>query len=290
MTFAALKSLLVSHHSGRIKVVHGHQNLPNINRLSVLISTILLAYAVTPLVNISEREIGIQLFGISFTYDVDLSLPVSLLVAVMAAVGTDWLLREHPNLENQSTVQHWMIPALTTLVIAIPLNTLKIGLEWWAVFAFGGMLLVSVLLAEYIVVDLSNELHAPATVGLTSVSFALYLVMAIAVRAADLRLYIMLPTVFAICFLVVLRTLYLRLGGKWRPGWAVGCALLVSQLAMGLHYLPASPVSFGLALLGAAYALTAFITAVEEQRPANRIWIEPAVMLVIFWAMALILR
>lgn len=267
--------------------VDEHQYLPDVNRLSVLAATILLAYALTPFVNISEREWVLNLPGVFFLFRLNFTSLISVLVAVLAAVGTDWLLRDHPQLSGQTTFQHWILPGLSAWAIGLPLGTLEIGLEWWAVFAFGGLMLVLVFAAEYIVVDLSDARNAPATVGLTAVSFALYLILAIAVRAAGLRLYLLLPTLVFPIALVALRSLYLRLGGHWKFGWSIAIALVIAQFAVGLHYWPVSPLAYGLILVGPAYALTSIAGSFEEGRSWSMTWIEPLLMLIVMWGLAL---
>ncbi len=267
-----------------------HQQLPNADRLSVLASTILLAYAVTPFISLPERQFNLNLPFISFLFRFNMTTLVSILVAVLAAVGIDWLVRSHPHLGRQKTYQHWLLPALTAWVIGVPLNSLSVGVQWWAVFGFGGALLVLVFVSEYIVVDLSDSHHAPATVGLTAVSFALYLILTIAIRAAELRLYQLLPLVALPIFLVALRSLYLRLGGRWCVGWSLAIAIVVAQIATGLHYWPLPPLSFGLVMLGPAYALTNLAGSIEEGRPLRSIWIEPTVMLALMWGLAVIFR
>jgi hypothetical protein len=266
------------------------QNLPDINRLSVLAASILLAYAFTPFIHVPERSLVLQLPGFLFELRVNFSTLVSLLVAALAASGTSWLLHGHPQLGKQHTYQHWLLPALTAWVIGVPLETLAVGLEWWAVFAFGGLLLALVFVAEYIVVDISDARQAPATVGLTAVSFALYLTLAITVRAAGMRLYLVLPALVPTIALVTMRTLYLRLGGRWSLRWSIGIALVVGQVAIGLHYWPISPLAFGMAVLGPAYALTSLAGAIEEGRDWHTLWVEPGIMLVLFWALAVIFR
>ncbi len=266
-----------------------HQNLPDANRLSVLASMILLAYALTPFLRLGGREYTLELPGIVLLFQFNLATIVPILVAALAAVGTDWLLRWHPHLGDQTTFQHWILPALTAWVIGVPLNTLAVSRQWWVVFAFGSALLILVLLAEYIVVDPSDARYAPATVGLTAVSFALYLILSIGMRAAGLRLYLLIPVLVIAMALVSLRTLYLRLGGQWKIYWAVGIAGVVGQFAIGLHYWPLSPLAFGLALLGPAYALTSLAAAIEEGRPLQSLWVEPAVMLIVLWGFALVL-
>ncbi len=266
-----------------------HRNLPDINRLSVLAAVILLAYAFTPLLKFPARSLELQLPGFLFVLTLEATTVVSILAAALAVAGTTWLLHGHPQLGSQRTFQHWLLPGLTAWVIGVPLSTLEPGVQWWAVFAFGGLLLILVFVAEYIVVDIGDTRQAPATIGLTAVSFALYLTLAIAVRAAGLRLYLALPALFAAIGLVSLRSLYLRLGGRWVWAWALGVALVVSQFAMGLHYLPVSPLRYGLLLLGLAYAFTSIAGAVEEGRSWRTFWIEPLLMLAVVWALGFLI-
>jgi hypothetical protein len=265
------------------------QQLPDANRLSVLASTILLAYAVSPFISLPATELNLNLPGAVFSFRLNVGTLVSVLVAALAGVGTDWLLRSHPVIRGQSTLQHWLLPALTAWVIGVPLGSLEISPQWWAVFSLGGTLLILVFVAEYIVVDLSDARQVPATVGLTAVSFALYLILTIAVRAAGLRLYLLLPALVIPIALVTIRTLYLRLGGRWQIGWAIAIALIVGQVAAGLHYWPVTPLSYGLILLGPAYALTSMVGSIEEGRSWRSLWIEPVVMLIFLWALAVIL-
>lgn len=265
-----------------------HRHLPDANRLSVLASTILLAYAIIPFIDTEAQEVAVQLPGIFLEFSITLATMVSFLLAILAAVGSDWLLRSHPRYQQQNTIQHWMIPALTAWAIGVPLNSLAIGAGWWVVFGLGGMLLVLVLVSEYIVLDLSDARNALAALGLTAVSYALYLVLAITVRAAELRLYLLLPALTLPMGLVCLRALYLRLSGRWSVAWAVGIAAVTGQLALGLYYLPLSPLAFGLVLLGPAYALTSAIGSLEEGASGRTLWVEPVVMLAIFWGLALL--
>jgi Protein of unknown function (DUF5656) len=267
-----------------------NRNLPDVNQLSILSSTILLAYALTPFVKVPIRTLNLQLSVVKFSFHLDFTTLVSLLVAALAAVGTEWLLRSHPVAKSQRMVQHWILPALTAWVIGVPLHTLAVGLQWWVVFALGGVLMVLVFIAEYIVVDLSDLLYAPASMVLTALSFALFLFLAIAVWQANLRLYLLLPALVVPVALVSLRTLYLRLGGKWCFAWAVGIAVVIGQMTIGMHYLYPRPLAFGLFLLGPAYALTSLAAALEEGTPTYNYWMEPSVMLGVIWGLGFLVR
>ena len=270
--------------------MQAHQHVPDTNRLSVITATIFLAYALIPFVNLPSQQISLQLPGFLFQMELNFGTVVSILVAILAAAGTDWLIQGHPTAAGAARLPNWLLPALTAWVIGVPLTSLEVSPQWWAVFALGGLLFVLVLLAEYIVVDADDDRFAPASVGLIAVSFALYLVLAISIKGSSLRLYAVLFAIAPTVFLIALRTLYLRCGGKWFYGWAFGITLVIGQVAVGLHYLPLSPLRFGLVLVGLTYALTSLASGIEDHRDEKKIWIEPVIMLVILWGIAFLVR
>lgn len=266
-----------------------HQHLPNANRLSIVTSTILLIYALSLFIQIPAGDVSLQLPGIYIVIPLRFNALLSLLAGVLAAVGTEWMLHDHPEKAGRPTWHHALLPALTALVISVPLNSISSGVQWWAVFALGSVLLVIVFAAEYIVVDLSDANHALATMVLTAISYALALVIAITLKAIGTRVYLSLPGLVLTMGLVSLRTLYLRLGGRWCFVWSIAIAFSVGQIALGLHYLPIRPVPYALLLLGCVYALTTAAGAIEEERSLRTLWIEPAVMMLIIWGLALLL-
>lgn len=266
------------------------QHLPDTNRMSILAAAILLAYALLPFVQIPARGITLQALGINFVFQVNFVTVTGLICAGLAATGTDWLLRGHPHLGKQSTVQHWLLPALTAWVIGVPLSSQPVSWQWWTVMGFGALLLMLVLAAEYIAVDVNDVRYSLASVGLTAVAFALFLVLLIALAASGSRLYVLLPGVALAIFLVSLRTLYLRLAGQWQVTWALTITLVISQFSAALHYWPLLPLQYGLLILGAAYALTHVAGAVVEGRSWRTLWVEPTLMLVILWSIALGMR
>ncbi|NPV78118.1 MAG: hypothetical protein HPY59_17295 [Anaerolineae bacterium] len=275
--------------SERVKMIlmEEHQHLPDANRLSVLTSTILLIYALGLFIRVPAGDVSLQLPGIFVVIPLRFGALLTLLSGLLAAAGTEWLLYDHPERGGQMTWHHGLLPALTALVIGFPLSSISAGPQWWAVFAFGSGLLVIVFAAEYIVVDLSDANHPLATMVLTAISFALLLVITITLKAVGTRLYLLLPGLVIPVALVSLRTLYLRLGGRWCIVWSIAIALSTGQIALGLHYWPLRPLSYGLLVLGPAYALTMAAGAIEEERSWRTLWIEPVVMLAVIWGIAL---
>jgi hypothetical protein len=203
------------------------------------------------------------------------------LVAGLTASGADWLLRTHPAVSQHSTFEHWLVPAFTAWTIGVPLSQISGAPQWWLGFIGGGVLLMLVLVAEYITVD-SDDVRQPiAAAGLTAVSFALCLILSISLRFSGLRLFLVLPPLALAFWLVSLRTLHLRLRGRWVFLQAGVISLVCTQFAAALHYLPVSPVSFGLILIGPAYALTSLIGNLNEDEPFRQAILEPVIVLII---------
>src|SRR4030042_3636540 len=97
----------------------GH--LPNLERLSLLVVTILLTYAMSQFLTLPRREISIQLPELYLSFQFSSSTVLTLIVAGLTATGANWLIRDHPGLGKRNTVEHWLLPAVTALVFAIPL-------------------------------------------------------------------------------------------------------------------------------------------------------------------------
>ena len=263
-----------------------HHLTPQFDRLSVVASMILLAYALLPFIQAPSRETSFTILGILINFRLDFTLGVSVLAAGLSAAGTDWLLRDHPQMAGKPVYPHYLLPALTAWVIGIPLGLLKVSLQWWAVFGLGTLLLLGVLLAEYISVDSKDTRHALALMVLTAVSFGLFLTMAISIRAAGLRLYLLLFTLVPVCALLCLRLFHLRMQENWNIEWAGAIALVVAQTAMGLYYLPLAPIRYGLILLGITYALVEFAAQYQPNEPIRMKLIGPLLSLALFWILA----
>ncbi len=262
-----------------------NHHFPDPSRISVLTAVILLAFALTHLLNIPEQNLSLPIFGVLLEFPFSISTAIALLTAALTAAGMEWLLRTHPSLQPKETREHWLLPTLMVLALGIVLNSLPEGVNWWLGFGLGALLLVLVFVAEYIVVDHTDINYSLATAGLTVLAFAIFLVLTIALRASGSRLFLIAPMLFTGGFLVSLRTLHLRLSERWEPNWALGVGLVCLQLGAALHYWPLTPVQYGLALLAPAYALTLLSVYLAERIPFRQAIAEPAIMLALLWGM-----
>lgn len=249
-------------------------------------AAILLSYSLAGFLQLPAGSIAIHLPGFYAALQINVQVAIVFLVTGMAATGTDWLVREHPSFKGRFTIQHWLLPALTAWGIGMLLLQQPYGLLWWMVYGVGGAVLIWVLTAEYMVVDPDDVRHVPATIGLTAISFALFLVLTVTIRAMETRLFILTPTITLAAALTSLRALHLRLHGQWAFIPAGVISLIIGQLCSALNYLPVGPIAFGLFLLGPAYALTSFIGGLLENKTWRQVAAEPITVLVIVWGIA----
>jgi hypothetical protein len=265
------------------------RHLPNINRISVLASAILLAYTLAGFVSFPSRELAVQLPGVYINFQLNAQVIISIFVAGLTASGAEWLIREHPSFQEKYSVQHWLLPALVAWVIGLILFQQPFSILWWIIFAVGGTILILVLFAEYIVVDPEDVRHIPAVIGLTAIAFALFLTLAITLRAAEIRLFLMVPAISLGCGLASLRALHLRLYKRWAFTATLVISIIVGQISAALNYLNIEPVNFGLVLLASAYSLTSLVGGLLEKKNWRQVILEPIVVVVVIWGISIVI-
>jgi hypothetical protein len=253
--------------------------LPDPTRVSILTATVLLAFALTRLISSPPYNLTIPLGGLYVSFSFNLNTLIVLLAAGLTAAGVDWLLRTHPSLEKGETREHWLLPTLTVLVIGVALYTLPPTGIWWLGFGLGAAILLLVFFAEFVAVDPGDARYPFATAILTVLAFIIFLILAVALKASNVRLFLVAPALFLGGGLVALRTLHLRLNERWELTLAIGIAVVTVQLGAALYYMPLTPVRFGLALLGPVYALTSLAVSLAEGSPLRQAIVEPTVML-----------
>jgi hypothetical protein len=266
------------------------KNLPDINHLSVLAAMIVLSYTLGRFIDLPSWQISSQLPGLYIEITIDVNMITAVLVACMTAAGANWLMHNHPAAHGKHSLEHVILPALTALVIGIPLSGVSVGLGWWVGLISGAFILVLVLIAEYIAVD-PEDIRLPlATAALSAVSFALFLVLAGALRAGGVRLLYNIPALVFAAWLVSLRVTNLRLHGEWTIYESAIIAFVIGQITAAFNYWPLTPITFGLLLLGPSYALISLFCNLIEEKPFRKVIFEPIISLLIAWGAALIIR
>jgi hypothetical protein len=266
------------------------QNLPDIDLLSILAAMIVLTYTFERFIDLPGWKVSTQLPGLYIELNINISTITSIIVACMTAAGANWLMSNHPATHKRLVLQHAILPALTALVIGIPLSRIPLGIGWWIGLISGAFILVLVILAEYIAVDPRDTRFPLANAALSAASFALFLVLTGALRAAGLRLLFITPALIFAAWLVSLRVLNLRLHGEWTIYESAIIALLVGQITAAFYYWPLAPMTYGLVLLGPAYAAISLFCNLIEEKPVRQVILEPVLSILIAWGAAFIIR
>ena len=126
---------------------------PEFDKVSQLTAAIMLVYALERYITLPSRLIEFTVGNFYLGFELNVNTVTTFLVAGMTASGADWLLRSHPAIKKQQTIQHWVLPSITSLVLGITLNRVAFGWLWWIVFSLGALFLIIVLITEYIAVD-----------------------------------------------------------------------------------------------------------------------------------------
>ncbi|MDK2982002.1 MAG: hypothetical protein PWQ55_2349 [Chloroflexota bacterium] len=264
--------------------------IPQSKKLSIVSASILICYSLLPFIQVSAREVPISIAGISIPLRIDFYNLVALIAAGLAAAGTDWMLRDHPKIETHTTLPHMLLPALTAGALGTPLGLLETGVEWWMILGFGSLLLFLIMIAEYISLDKDDARYPLALMVLSAVSYGVFFLLSIVLRAANSRLYLLLLVLPPFFAFLCLRILHFRLGGRWRFEWAAVITLVIAQFVIALYYWPLSPIRYALGLLGPAYALVGITASLEEEPDLHRVFVEPFLMLGLFWALGIFIN
>ena len=265
-------------------------SIPDRQKLSILLATILLALVVARFVELPGMPVSFDVANILVSFELNINSFIAVIIAGLTASGTDWLLRDHPRIGSQVPVKHWVLPGLTAWVVSFPLSLLPGNSLWWLGFFSAGIVLLLVISAEYIVVDIEDIRHPLASMGLIALSFMLYLIFVISLRTVGIRLLFFFPAIVFSSSLVALRVINLRLHGRWLFPQTAAITLIVSQVAAAYHYLPISPISFGLILFGLLYSLVNFLVSLNQAALVKNAIAESAFILVILWFLAFLIR
>ena len=261
--------------------------LPSADRVGVLVASVLLTFALTRLINSPRLTLTIALPGFYFAFPVTLGTGMTILAAMLSATGMNWLIKD--SIETAS-VEHLMLPTLTTFVLGAFLALMPNGAAWWVGLMFGAVLLASVCLWEHITIDPSAPMYGFARAGLTALAYVLFLITATALRFAWMRMFLLAPIIFLVSGLISLRILHLDRMDRWDFPWSVGIGIVCMQIGAGLHYWQLTPLQFGIALTGPLYALTMLSTSLTENVPVRRAAIVPVFVVGMAWVSAVFLR
>ncbi len=212
---------------------------------------IILNYALMPFIYSPEIPFNFSILGILFDLQFKYADLMVLSASAFAAVGTYWLLHDHPLVNRTNSFIHLILPTLVAGAMSLPLNVITIGPAWWIVFALESILIIFTLIAEYYSMDPENSLFALSKIILIPLAISLLLLLSVSARSADYRLYIEIFTLGIAFTIIFVRLNSLTTSAEKKTKTLISTFLFI-QILVVCHYLPLTSIPFGLILTGFA--------------------------------------
>ena len=225
-----------------------------VDRLSIISALIILNYALMPFIISPQIPINFSVFGFLVDIHVEYADLMVLSAALFAAIGSYWLLYDHPMMKKKQIYIHLILPTLTAGVMSIPLKVITIGLAWWIVFALGCVLIIFTLIAEYYSIYTDTSLSELSRIIIIPLAVSLFLLLSISTRSSGFRLYIQI-LLLGFSFAIIYTRLIALTTSEEKKSKTLVSTLLFIQALTACHYLPLTSVSFGLVMSGFASLL-----------------------------------
>jgi hypothetical protein len=244
---------------------------PDRTRLSTLTALVLLCYGLIRIVILPPAQIEFIIFGLLIKLEINAQLVMLSLAAILAAAGSDWLIRSHPVMatSNGTSPEHMIIPGLAALGVGAIVARIPYSAVLWIALLLAAALLLAVASLEFIVLDLRDPRYVPASILLSGLAYLLLAGAIFAIRSSGTRAIFALPLVFVATTGVTWRLL--RLEQMHGPAWPYALILgwIGTQLAWGLHYWPVAALQEGLGLALMIY-LAASVTSARLENSLTR--------------------
>lgn len=259
---------------GRVCESLYNRAMPNYDRLSILVSLVVLGLALNLVIRLPFRVIESEFLGSPVTLVLSTQTLLALLLTILTAIGTEYILRAHPTFSTDTptlvySFPLWILPALVSLAGALYTpQLLQGGMGPW-LLALGGIAaaLSVVIVAQYRTISEDDTLYTPARLFLNIVTYLATLVLFTALYGAKLRsalsasVMIALATILA---LTLLRGDRSEANATWL--YAFICGMILGEATWALNYWGVTGLAGGALLLLVFY----FITGLAQQRLLNR--------------------
>jgi hypothetical protein len=244
--------------------------MPNYERLSIVVSLVLLGLAFTLIVTLPTQIIEGSFLGTPVSFVIDGHMVMAGLLTALTAVGTTSVLREHPRYQAAAgyAFLFWIIPGMVTLAAAFFIPRLAPDPRLWALgLGLTGAALSLVIIAEYRTIDPKDPAYTPARLGLNLFVYLAGLLLFAGIYAAKLRSLLSATAMVVLAGLLALALLRAERRMTFHTWLYAGiCALILGEATWALNYWGVSGLAGGALLLLAFY----FFTGLAQQHLLGR--------------------
>ncbi len=247
--------------------------MQNYDRLSIMVSLVLLGLVLMLIVRLPTRIIQATVFGTPVTVALSSQLIMVLLLSALTAIGTEYIMRAHPHFGEGKVTGYsflfWILPTFVTLGAAwfTPL-LLKNLIAWLIGLAFTAAVLSSVVVAEYHTINPKDPSYTSARLFLNLVTYISALMLFTAIYQTKLRSIISATVVIffaTLLGLALLRAEREATSSTWV--YSAICGLILGQATWALNYWGVG----GLAGGGLLVLIFYFLTGIAQHKLLNRL-------------------
>lgn len=246
--------------------------MENYDRLSILVSIVLLGLVLTFIIELPTTVIQGTLFGSPITLTLSTRVFMVILLSALTAIGTEYIMRAHPDFEQQGITGYsflfWILPTFVTMIAATFIPLLVSNLFVW-LFALGltAIMLSAVIVAEYRSINPKDSAYMPVRLFLNLVTYLSGLLLFTAIYRAKLRSVLSASGVLFISTLLALALLRAERDATAQTWtYALICGLILAEATWALNYWGVGGVAGGGLLLLLFY----FLAGISQHHLLNR--------------------
>lgn len=244
-------------------------------RLSMVVSLILLGMVISFVASAPARLVTIYIFGSPLSFSLSFGGVIGLILVGLTVAGSDYVLREHPRYRSvwtRHTFLFWIPPTAVTItgMLIAPRLAAWHPLLWVGGVLLTGFVLASVIGAEYRTLSGDPRLTIPAQLYLNLVVYVIALLAFTAVYGSRTRTLISGPATLVLATVLalgLLRTEVEQVAKTWAYSLVIG--LVLGEITWVLNYWPISGLMGG-AFLVVFFYLGTGLAQVELRGQLNR--------------------
>lgn len=252
-----------------------------LSRFSILLAFLALGFSLIYLIPEKLSPGSVHIF--IFTFQINFLSLIPLILALVTAVGAVWVFVSHPRWKSEPPglirlFPHITLPFIASLLLGIVLSQSARSPIWWIVLSLGFLILFLLLRAEYVLLGQEDASSIQYNLIVISFSYGMFLIFTTAIKNSNIRMFLQMTLLFAAAFFVTFRTMTIWQRKDYKMTQSLIISLLISELAVGLHYLFINPLQYGLILTGGLYSMTSWINLYEENKKWHQ-YKEPLAMM-----------
>lgn len=234
--------------------------MPNYDKLSVVVSLILLCLVLSLIIELSTETLSFVVLSSPLTIRLSQNWPLAALLASMACIGTDSIIRLHPLSRGGKlpyTFVFWILPGLATLLATLLLPGAPNRIYTLGSLVMMGILLPLIITAEYCTVDSSAPGYKAAQLGLNFIAYVVALVLFGLIHGSKANELFSVLAALAVSSLLALDLLRGAQQGLRRTSlYALIVGLVMGEIVWALNYSNMNSSTAGILLLLIFYLIT----------------------------------